>query len=283
MKIEVPACIEVPGATPASRAGHRSCNVQAKDQSRHALCGRKEVRVSHSIFPGGPGAGMRGGALIAGGSPSVSERMRRILAAAAPGLELAVVSTQAEARRTLAARAFRVVLVEMDGPQGNGAALIRHVRSELPHIEAIAMSETDDAGLVGSAIAAGAVGYLLTEADDDELAFLLRAIERGGAPVDPRVARRLLGLFAASAQPAPIAIQPSPATGPPAQGKPLLSPRELKVLRLIAQGWSNQQIAEAVSLSVNTIEFHAKNIYRKLSVKSRTQAVHQATQQGLFN
>ncbi|WP_434127682.1 response regulator transcription factor, partial [Enterococcus faecium] len=54
----------------------------------------------------------------------------------------------------------------------------------------------------------------------------------------------------------------------------LLSPRELKVLRLIAQGWSNRQIAEAVYLSVNTIEFHAKSIYRKLSVKSRTQAVH---------
>lgn len=122
---------------------------------------------------------------------------------------------------------------------------------------------------------------MLTEADDAELAFLLRSIERGGAPVDSRIARRILGLFAASAQPKPIAIHPVPASL--AEGKPLLSPRELKVLRLIAQGWSNQQIAEAVSLSVNTIEFHAKNIYRKLSVKSRTQAVHQATQQGLFN
>jgi DNA-binding NarL/FixJ family response regulator len=63
----------------------------------------------------------------------------------------------------------------------------------------------------------------------------------------------------------------------------LLSPRELKVLRLIAQGWSNRQIAEAVYLSVNTIEFHAKSIYRKLSVKSRTQAVHEAMQHGLLN
>jgi len=55
------------------------------------------------------------------------------------------------------------------------------------------------------------------------------------------------------------------------------------VLRLIAQGWSNRQIADAVYLSVNTIEFHAKSIYRKLSVKSRTQAVHEAMQHGLLN
>lgn len=281
MKTEVPACIEVPGAMPAPLAGHRSCNVQAKDQSRHALCGRKEVRVAHQISAGSLGAGMRGGALIVEGSPSVSERMRRILAEVAPGLQLAAASTQAQARFMLAAQAFSFVLVGMDGPDGDGAALIRHVRTAHPHIDTIAMSETDDDGLVGAAIAAGAVGYVLTEADDAELAFLLRSIERGGAPVDSRIARRILGLFAASAQPKPIAIQPVPESL--AQGKPLLSPRELKVLRLIAQGWSNQQIAEAVSLSVNTIEFHAKNIYRKLCVKSRTQAVHQATRQGLFN
>lgn len=269
------------GATPASLAGHRSCNVQAKDQSRHALCGRKEVRVANQISAGSPVAGMRGGALVVEGSRGVSERMRRILATVAPGLELAAASTQAEARFMLATQAFSLVLVGMDGPDGDGAALIRHVRMAHPHIDAIAMSETDDDGLVGAAIAAGAVGYVLTEADDAELAFLLRSIERGGAPVDSRIARRILGLFAASAQPKPIAIHPVPASL--AEGKPLLSPRELKVLRLIAQGWSNQQIAEAVSLSVNTIEFHAKNIYRKLSVKSRTQAVHEATQQGLFN
>lgn len=238
--------------------------------------------MAHQISAGSLGAGMRGGALVVEGSPSVSERMRRILAAVAPGLQLAAASTQAEARFMLAAQAFSFVLVGMDGPAGDGAALIRHVRTAHPHIDVVAMSETDDDRLVGAAIAAGAVGYVLTEADDAELAFLLRSIERGGAPVDSRIARRILGLFAASAQPKPIAIQ-QPVPESPAQGKPLLSPRELKVLRLIAQGWSNQQIAEAVSLSVNTIEFHAKNIYRKLSVKSRTQAVHQATQQGLFN
>ena len=225
---------------------------------------------------------MRGGALIVEGSRGVSERMRRILATVAPGLHLAAASTQAEARFMLAAQAFSFVLVGMDGPDGDGAALIHHVRRDHPHIDVIAMSEADDDRLVGAAIAAGAVGYVLTEADDAELAFLLRSIERGGAPVDSRIARRILGLFAASAQPKPIAIQ-QPVPESLAQGKPLLSPRELKVLRLIAQGWSNQQIAEAVSLSVNTIEFHAKNIYRKLCVKSRTQAVHQATQQGLFN
>ncbi|BEP37331.1 response regulator transcription factor [Variovorax sp. V59] len=281
MKIEVPACIEMPGATLPPRPGIVHAMFRPKINLGTPCAAERKVRVANQISAGSPGAGMRGGTLVVEGSPSVSERMRRILAMAAPGLQLAAASTQAEARFMLAAQAFSVVLVGMDGPETDGAALIRHVRTAHPHIDAIAMSETDDDGLVGAAIAAGAVGYVLTEADDAELAFLLRSIERGGAPVDSRIARRILGLFAASAQPKPIAIQPMPAG--PAEGKPLLSPRELKVLRLIAQGWSNQQIAEAVSLSVNTIEFHAKNIYRKLSVKSRTQAVHQATQQGLFN
>lgn len=235
--------------------------------------------LSDASRPGASNA--RGGTLIVEDNQGVSDRMRRIVASVGPGLQLAVASTNAQARGALAARAFGFVLVGMDGPGNDGAALIRYVRQAYPHIEMVAMSENDNDHLVSSAIAAGAVGYLLTEADDAELAFLLRSIERGGAPVDSRIARRILGLFAASAQPKPIAIQPVPASLAP--GKPLLSPRELKVLRLIAQGWSNQQIAEAVSLSVNTIEFHAKNIYRKLSVKSRTQAVHQATQQGLFN
>jgi len=129
-----------------------------------------------------------------------------------------------------------------------------------------------------------------------ELAYLLRSIERGGSPMDSRIARRILGSIAASAKARTIEAirvqgQPSQRQQPPQRQEAsdsrlpqdLLSPRELKVLRLIAQGWSNRQIAEAVYLSVNTIEFHAKSIYRKLSVKSRTQAVHEAMQHGLLN
>lgn len=224
-------------------------------------------------------------ALIVEEDIAMAERMRRILGGLAPGRRVVVASTQAEARNLLAALPYDLMLVDMNLPTRDGVSLIQHARQAYPWIESVAMSAADDRELVDAAIAAGAVGYLLTEADDAELAFQLRSIERGGAPMDSRVARRLLGTIAASARGiAPfVAISPPQPRPRPQPASGLLSPRELNVLRLIAQGWSNRQIAESVFLSVNTVEFHAKSIYRKLSVKSRTQAVHEATQHGLLN
>lgn len=231
------------------------------------------------------------GALIVEEDPAVGDRMRRILVDLAPGRRVVVATTCAEARNLLASLPYDLVLVNTRLAGRQGVSLIEHIRQTYRHIETIAMSATDDHELVNAAIAAGAIGYLLTEADDAELSFLLRSIERGGAPMDSRVARRILGLIAASARPRTVepirTAEPEPRAeqaGPVSRPAPVvLSPRELKVLRLIAQGWSNRQIAEAVYLSVNTIEFHAKSIYRKLAVKSRTQAVHEATQHGLLN
>ena len=234
-------------------------------------------------------------ALVVADDPAVAERMRNVLIGIAPRRRVVVASSEAEARNLLASLPYDLVLVDMRLPCRASVPFIVHVRDKYPRCETIAMSATDDQDEVGAAITAGATGYLLTEADDIELTYLLRSVERGGAPMDSRIARRILGSIAASAKQqqqtraiAPIRTQESVAADAPADGKDklpraVLSPRELKVLRLIAQGWSNRQIADAVYLSVNTIEFHAKSIYRKLSVKSRTQAVHTATQSGLLN
>lgn len=227
-------------------------------------------------------------ALIVADDLAVAERMRHILAELAPRRRIVVASSRAEACNLLASLPYDLVLVDMRLPRGDGVSLLVHVRQTYPRIESIGMSAADDAELVSAAIGAGAIGYLLTEADEIELTYLLRSIERGGAPMDSRIARRILSSIAASAKTRtiePIRVQ-APAVNADMGEKisrGLLSPRELKVLRLIAQGWSNRQIAEAVYLSVNTIEFHAKSIYRKLSVKSRTQAVHEAMQHGLLN
>ncbi|WP_198088572.1 response regulator transcription factor [Variovorax sp. E3] len=229
-------------------------------------------------------------ALVVADDAEVADRMRRILAELAPRRRIVIASSRAEASNLLASLPYDLVLVDMRLPSNDGVSLLQHVRQNYPGIESVGMSAADDQELVNAAIAAGAIGYLLTEADDIELAYLLRSVERGGAPMDSRIARRILGSIAASARARtiePIRVQEEPRHEPvPAATKMppgLLSPRELKVLRLIAQGWSNRQIAEAVYLSVNTIEFHAKSIYRKLSVKSRTQAVHEAMQHGLLN
>lgn len=234
-------------------------------------------------------------ALVVAEDAVCADRMRRILCDLAPHRRVVVASTRAEAFNLLAALPYDLVLVDMRLPGNDGAAVLHHVRQTYPRIESIAMSATDDQQLVNAAIAAGAIGYLLTETDDAELAYLLRSIERGGSPMDSRIARRILGSIAASAKARTIDTIRVQSPAPQQQTREqkdapnsrlpqgLLSPRELKVLRLIAQGWSNRQIAEAVYLSVNTIEFHAKSIYRKLSVKSRTQAVHEAMQHGLLN
>jgi DNA-binding NarL/FixJ family response regulator len=233
-------------------------------------------------------------ALIVADDVAVAERMRHILAELAPRRRIVVASSRAEACNLLASLPYDLVLVDMRLPRGDGVSLLVHVRQTYPRIESIGMSAADDAELVSAAIGAGAIGYLLTEADEIELTYLLRSIERGGAPMDSRIARRILSSIAASAK--TRTIEPIRVKAPAVNAadaltadmgekipRGLLSPRELKVLRLIAQGWSNRQIAEAVYLSVNTIEFHAKSIYRKLSVKSRTQAVHEAMQHGLLN
>lgn len=136
----------------------------------------------------------------------------------------------------------------------------------------LAMPAANDDWRVSSAAAAEAVRHLFAEANAMDLVSLMRSIELGNSPAASKIARHILGAIAATAQPAPSA-----------ERKGLLSPRELKVLRLISQGQSNRQIAEETHRSINTIEAQVKSIYRKLDVKSRTQAVREATQKGLLS
>ncbi|MET3496414.1 response regulator transcription factor [Variovorax boronicumulans] len=143
---------------------------------------------------------------------------------------------------------------------------------------------------VSPALAAGAAGYLFTEANEAELALLMFSIERGDAPGASRMARHILGVIAASARsrpPAPQAVPALMAKGSHRQAAASpsvrLSPREQQVLQLVSRGWSNRKIAEALIRSASTIDTQVKSIYRKLGVKSRVQAVHEATRLGLLN
>jgi DNA-binding NarL/FixJ family response regulator len=125
---------------------------------------------------------------------------------------------------------------------------------------------------MSSAEAAGTVRDLSAQANATELASLMRFIELGDCPAAAQIAQRILGSLSAP-------VEPKPSSEP----NGLLSPRELKVLRLISQGRSNRQIAEEAHRSINTIEAQLKSIYRKLNVQSRTQAVRAAAQKGLLN
>ncbi|PLC02560.1 DNA-binding response regulator [Variovorax sp. RO1] len=189
---------------------------------------------------------------------------------------LVLAATLADARIELARQPFALVLVDLGLPDGNGVELITQMSAsnasmnadDGPGILVISAWSTDD--LILNALRAGATGYVLKERDDLELLLSIRSVLRGGAPIDPFIARRILDL-----------TQAPPAT-PGRVGEDVLTARELQILQLVAEGLTNREIAEQIFLSRHTVECHIKNIYRKLTVSSRTRAVFAARSRGLL-
>ncbi|HEX7990518.1 MAG TPA: response regulator transcription factor, partial [Stenotrophomonas sp.] len=167
---------------------------------------------------------------------------------------------------------FDLALVDMQLPDGTGIDLIGWMQQHVPQLQAVIVSAFAEEEAIFGALRAGAIGYLLKDRDDIELTVALRSLQRGGAPIDPMIARRILALLPA-AQPA-VAAPPIPSVH--------LSERELGILSHVAQGYGNREIAGLLGLSRLTIEAHTRNIYRKLAVGSRTAAVYEARALGLL-
>ena len=164
-----------------------------------------------------------------------------------------------------------VLLVDLDLPGGSGIELIRHAAHVAPECEVMVISVFGDEQHVLSSIEAGATGYLLKDSLALDLPGQLRSLRAGGSPISPVIARRLLELMPQ------VAPEPAP------RDDTHLSARETEILQLVARGLSNREIAEATGLSRLTIESHTRNIYRKLAVGSRTEAVFEARAQGLLH
>ncbi|PQZ70446.1 DNA-binding response regulator [Achromobacter sp. MYb9] len=177
-----------------------------------------------------------------------------------------------EARACLANQPVALALVDLGLPDGSGIDLIAEMHAADPGLAILVISAwcTEDAIL--AALRAGATGYVLKERDDIEVALSLRSVLRGGAPIDPFVARRIIE-----------ELRPRPAEQPGTPSGEILSPRESQILRLVAEGLANREIAEQLFLSRYTVECHIKHIYRKLAVSSRTRAVHTARARGLLD
>jgi DNA-binding NarL/FixJ family response regulator len=188
------------------------------------------------------------------------------------------VRTLAEAREVaLSTPGLQTALIDLGLPDGHGVDLIAWFAEQRPEVTCVVVSAWSDEHSVLVALRAGAVGYLLKERDDDELRLALLSMARGGAPIDPFVARGILALLARPAA-APTTKAQAAGSEPAA-----MSPREMDVLRLVAQGHSNRDIATSTGLSRLTIESYTKSIYRKLAVGSRTAAVFAARTQGLLD
>ena len=210
--------------------------------------------------------------LIVEDDPATQQRFARLLTAAAGStVHVEFASDIACALAQLASGVPSLALVDIGLPDGNGIELIGWLHVNHPNTTTVVISAWGGDDAVLAALQAGATGYLLKEREDIELIIALQSIRRGGAPIDPFVARHILDLLSPPAS-APPATAPGDGHG--------LSEREVEVLGLVARGFSNREIAEQTTLSRFTIEDYTKSIYRKLAVRSRTAAVFAAKAQG---
>lgn len=179
----------------------------------------------------------------------------------------------AEARACLADQPVALALVDIGLPDGSGIDLIAELHASDPGLAVLVISAWCTQDVILSALRAGAVGYVLKERDDLEVAIALRSVLRGGAPIDPFVAKRII-------EELPQAVpERSEDAGDEMKA---LTARESQILQLVAEGLGNRDIAERLFLSRYTVECHIKRIYRKLAVSSRTRAIHTARQRGLL-
>lgn len=162
-----------------------------------------------------------------------------------------------------------VVLMDLQMPGGNGIGATRKILQDSPSVRVLVVTLFEDEDSVFMALRAGARGYILKDADEEEMVRAIRAVGRGEAIFSPQVATRVLAYFAA----------PRP-TAPP-KAFPTLTDREREILRLIAQGHSNPAIAKQLSLSTKTVGNYVSNIFTKLQVADRAQAIIRAREAGL--
>jgi DNA-binding NarL/FixJ family response regulator len=162
-----------------------------------------------------------------------------------------------------------VVLMDLNMPGRNGIEATRAIVSSAPHIAVLVLTMHEDDDSVFSAVQAGARGYLVKGARQAELLRALHAVADGGAVFGPAIARRMVAFFAAAAQASSTARFPD------------LTAREREILELVARGRSNAQIAEQLVLSAKTVRNHVSNIFTKIHVVDRSQAIVKAREAGI--
>ncbi len=163
-----------------------------------------------------------------------------------------------------------VVLLDLRMPGHDGIWTLRTLRERGSTVPVLVLTTFDDDELVLQAVRAGAAGYLLKDVTLDQLMGAVRTLAAGGTLVQPAITERLLR-----------AVRAGPAPATPAQ-LPELTGRELDVLRLLASGYPNREIAAALFLAEGTVKNHVSSVLFKLGVKDRTSAVLRALQHGLL-
>lgn len=172
-----------------------------------------------------------------------------------------------------------VLLLDLGLPDLRGVEVIRHAAAAHPDCDVLVVTMFGDDAHVVESIEAGATGYLLKDASTERVVASIHELHDGGAPISPGIARRVLARFRVALKPASADTEaPAEAPVPPTP----LTPRETELLRLTAKGLPFDEIGQLLGISSHTVVAHVKNIYRKLAVHSRSEAVYEASQLGLL-
>lgn len=200
---------------------------------------------------------------LLGSQPSF--RVAEAFPAAQPFLE--------RAERAGATPPWDLVIMDLGLPGLSGADAIRRLKKLHQATPVVVFTVFEDSAAILEAICAGADGYLLKRTPADELVQQLRAVAEGGSPLTPGVAKTVLEV-----------VRRNDAGGGPAEedARLVLSPRERDVLRLLADGLVNKQVADQLGISFETVRTYVRRIYEKLQVKTVGQAVHRAVRDGMI-
>jgi two-component system NarL family response regulator len=166
-----------------------------------------------------------------------------------------------------------VILMDLRMPFMNGVEATRQIKREFPHIGIIALTMDEEQEHIFDLVRAGATGYLLKDSASSQIVDAIRAIARGNSLIHPSVAKKILAEFSLIA-------------GGKSKQHPLvdhdLTEREITVLRLVASGQTNKEVANSLALSEKTVKNHLANIFHKLHVYDRTQAAVLAIRRGII-
>jgi len=171
-----------------------------------------------------------------------------------------------DALKSLKQAAPEVMLTDIGLPGMSGVELIKKAKDEMQGLEIMAHTVFEDRERVFSAIKAGASGYILKGSSPREIIEAIHALYKGGAPMSPKIARKIIHEFQEDA--------------PSAQF--LLTSRETEIVRLIEEGLTYKEIGERLGISTHTVHTHIKNIYEKLQAKDRNEAIVKARKKGII-